>query len=61
LVDSLKKEHALKLLAQNNMSIEKVALMLGYAETSHFTRAFKRWMGMTPKYFQTQHKIADSN
>ena len=61
LVDSLKKEHAQKLLAQNNMSIEKVALMLGYAETSHFTRAFKRWMGVTPKYFQTQHKMADLN
>ena len=61
LVDSLKKEHAQKLLAQNNMSIEKVALMLGYAETSHFTRAFKRWMGITPKYFQTQHKMADLN
>ena len=61
LVDSLKKEHAQKLLTQNNMSIEKVALMLGYAETSHFTRAFKRWMGVTPKYFQTQHKMTDSN
>lgn len=61
LVDSLKKKHAQKLLAQNNMSIEKVALMLGYAETSHFTRAFKRWMGVTPKYFQTQHKMADLN
>ncbi|EKU39129.1 MULTISPECIES: AraC family transcriptional regulator [Acinetobacter] len=61
LIDLLKKEHAQKLLAQNNMSIEKVALMLGYAETSHFTRAFKRWMGMTPKYFQTQHKMAGLN
>ncbi len=61
LVDSLKKKHAQKLLAQNNMSIEKVAFMLGYAETSHFTRAFKRWMGVTPKYFQTQHKMADLN
>jgi len=61
LIDLLKKEHAQKLLVQNNMSIEKVALMLGYAETSHFTRAFKRWMGMTPKYFQTQHKMARLN
>lgn len=61
LVDSLKKKHAQKLLAQNNMSIEKVAFMLGYAETSHFTRAFKRWMGVTPKSFQTQHKMADLN
>lgn len=57
LVDSLRKQHAQKLLAQNNMSIEKVALTLGYAETSHFTRAFKRWMGVTPKYFQTQRKM----
>ena len=61
LVDSLKKEHAQKLLAQNNMSIEKVALILGYADTSHFTRAFKRWMGVTPKYFQTQHKMGELN
>lgn len=61
LVDSVKKEHAQKLLVQNSMSIEKVALILGYAETSHFTRAFKRWMGVTPKYFQTQHKMADLN
>lgn len=57
LVDSLKKQHAQKLLAQNSMSIEKVALTLGYAETSHFTRAFKRWMGVTPKYFQTHSKM----
>ncbi|WP_336013109.1 AraC family transcriptional regulator [Acinetobacter calcoaceticus] len=57
LVDSLRKQHAQKLLAQNNMSIEKVALTLGYADTSHFTRAFKRWMGVTPKYFQTQRKM----
>lgn len=61
LVDSIKKQYAQKLLAQNNMSIEKVALILGYAETSHFTRAFKRWMGTTPKYFQTQHKMGELN
>lgn len=34
-----------------------MALSLGYADTSHFTRAFKRWMGVTPKCYQTQLKL----
>ncbi len=34
-----------------------MALSLGYADTSHFTRAFKRWMGVTPKYYRTQLKL----
>lgn len=38
------------------MSIEAVALSLGYADTPHFTRAFKRWMGVT-QYYQTQLKL----
>jgi len=57
LVDLTRKQHAHALLENKSLSIEAVALSLGYADTSHFTRAFKRWMGVTPKYYQTQLKI----
>lgn len=57
LVDLTRKEHAYNLLENSSTSIETVALSLGYADTSHFTRAFKRWMGVTPKYYQTQLKL----
>ena len=56
LVD-LTRKICTELLQNSLMSIEAVALSLGYADTPHFTRAFKRWMGMTPKYYQTQLKL----
>lgn len=57
LVDLTRKQYAQELLQNSLMSIEAVALSLGYADTPHFTRAFKRWMGVTPKYYQTQLKL----
>lgn len=57
LVDLTRKEHAHNLLENSSTSIETIAFSLGYADTSHFTRAFKRWMGVTPKYYQTQLKL----
>ncbi|MFW1676090.1 helix-turn-helix domain-containing protein, partial [Acinetobacter baumannii] len=47
LVDLTRKQYAQELLQNSLMSLESVALSLGYADTSHFTRAFKRWMGVT--------------
>lgn len=57
LVDLTRKQYAHHLLENSSTSIETVALSLGYADTSHFTRAFKRWMGVTPKYYRTQLKL----
>jgi AraC-like DNA-binding protein len=37
-------------------SITDIALRLGYAEHSTFTRAFTRWAGMPPQRFRTQFK-----
>lgn len=46
-------EHNKKLLAEQwltkeNKSITDVCFLLGYQDTSNFTRAFKRWFGVTP-------------
>jgi len=33
-------------------SLSQVAYMLGFSDQSNFTRAFKRWTGLTPKDFE---------
>lgn len=48
-VDELKKQLALKYLQQEGLNLTQVAFLLGYADQSSFTSAFKRWTGLTPK------------
>ncbi|KAB2888831.1 MAG: AraC family transcriptional regulator [Kofleriaceae bacterium] len=48
LVDELRRELALRYLADRSMAIGEVAYLLGYSEPSAFHRAFKRWTGSTP-------------
>ncbi|MFM9934887.1 MAG: AraC family transcriptional regulator ligand-binding domain-containing protein [Novosphingobium sp.] len=37
-----------------DLSIAQIALRLGYAEHSNFTRAFHRWSGVSPQAFRTR-------
>ncbi len=46
--DELKIDLAKTYLAKDELSISQTAWLLGYGEVSAFTRAFKRWTGMTP-------------
>ncbi len=52
LVDEYKKERCLDLLSQHKPSVASLAETLGYAESSSFLRAFKRWTGTTPKQYR---------
>jgi AraC-like DNA-binding protein len=56
LVDQIRQETAMKHLKQQNLSVTQLASLLGYSETSAFSRAFKRWFGLSPK----QWRSADS-
>lgn len=50
--DDTRRRLAEQHLADHGMGIAEVALLLGYSEQSAFTRAFKRWTGVTPKAFR---------
>jgi AraC-like DNA-binding protein len=47
---------ARQLLETSDMEMVEIAATLGYAESSVFTRAFRRWSGTTPTRWRQQHR-----
>ncbi|AKQ63923.1 Transcriptional regulator, AraC family [Myxococcus hansupus] len=47
-VDTLRRELALRYLEDRRLAIPEVAYLLGFSEASAFHRAFRRWTGTTP-------------
>jgi AraC-like DNA-binding protein len=52
LLDAVRRDHALRSLRDPARSIDEVAEQVGYADTSNFTRAFRRWTGQTPAAYR---------
>ncbi|MBV8665739.1 MAG: AraC family transcriptional regulator [Burkholderiaceae bacterium] len=48
LLDMVRKNRALEMLANPKLSIEQVAFEVGFCDAHNFRRAFKRWTGSTP-------------
>jgi AraC-like DNA-binding protein len=51
-MDRVLTRHSINLLEKGAMPITELALQLGYADPSHFVRAFRRWTGQTPGEFR---------
>ncbi len=49
LLDDVRQELAVWYLRQTDMSVEAIAERLGYRDTSNFSRACKRWCGVTSR------------
>jgi AraC-like DNA-binding protein len=54
LVDECRYEVAREMLANSGLDVSHIAAMLDYADASAFTRAFKRWSGITPARWRAQ-------
>lgn len=54
-VDRMRQSHAESALLSDAQSIAQVGAKLGYNDPSVFTRAFKRWTGMTPRQYRAHH------
>lgn len=53
-LDEIKRERARELLGNPNLSVQEVALQLGYADPANFHRAFRRWFGLSPETFRRE-------
>lgn len=54
LVDNVRRELANRYLRQPQLPISHLALLLGYSETSAFSRAFRRWFGVSPRQWRRE-------
>lgn len=51
-IDNVRFQRAKELLDRSTLPIEQIGEMLGFAETASFSRAFKRWSGISPSLYR---------
>ena len=61
LLDHARRELALRHLATPEGSAAEVAFLLGFADASAFTRAFRRWTGSTPGAWRARERAAPAS
>ena len=52
LVEETRKSLAEMYFKQRNLSLSEIAYLLGYSELSAFSRAFRRWTGLSPREYR---------
>ena len=60
LLDEGRFEIARQMLEDTGMEVHEIAETLDYADASAFTRAFRRWSGITPSQWRKDQKAARS-
>ncbi len=57
-LDDLRYALARRYLAEHDVSISRIAWLLGYTEVSSFSHAFRRWTGRTPRADRSRQRPA---
>jgi len=57
----VRMDRAKMLLRQTDMSVEQIARRCGFAAFGYFVRAFRREMGITPRRYRGQCRVADAS
>jgi AraC-like DNA-binding protein len=52
LIDQVREIYARRYLSDPTLSITRIGQQLGYADSSGFHRAFKKWTGLSPRAFR---------
>jgi len=52
LLDEARYRDACRLLAASDLDLQTIAARLSFSDPANFTRAFRRWSGMTPSEFR---------
>jgi AraC-like DNA-binding protein len=54
-LDSVRQELALEYIKQPHRNLIEITFLLGFTDSSSFSRAFKRWTGVAPSHYQNQY------
>lgn len=57
-LDDVRYEVASQLLRDTGLPLDRVSMAVGFAEAASFTRAFRRWAGMTPSQWRANSAAA---
>ncbi|WP_079210542.1 helix-turn-helix transcriptional regulator [Brucella pituitosa] len=57
ILDAVRFERASNLLRESDSKIIDIAFASGYSDPAHFTRAFRRISGVTPRQFREQSRL----
>jgi len=52
LLEQVRREQATELLDDRTLTIASIAERLGYSDSANFSRAFRRWYGISPGHFR---------
>ena len=51
ILDELRQKTAREYLADGRLTVSQIAHALGFADPAAFSRAFKRWTGVSPRTY----------
>lgn len=60
IMEEVRKELALHYLRTSQMDLTKIALLIGYSDSSAFSRSFRRWYNKTPSKWRKSGEIHTS-
>ena len=58
-LDGTRQNLASGYIEQSHLAITEIAYLLGFSDASNFTRAFRRWHGVSPSDYRAQRNISE--
>jgi AraC-like DNA-binding protein len=59
ILDNTRRSLATGYMEQSHLAITEIAYLLGFSDASNFTRAFRRWFGVSPREYRVARKITE--
>ena len=61
LLESTRRSLAIEYVKEGQHNLSYIAFLLGFSDQSNFSRAFRRWTGLSPKAFREQGSLTTEN
>ncbi len=60
ILDGTRQSLASGYMQQSHLTITEIAYLLGFSDASNYTRAFRRWFGVSPRKYRTDRDINEA-